>query len=140
MNPGSERLARREAEARLSGCLRHPDGTSARQLRLRAGRSAAAIWARFHVGIHRWRLKHVRWLMQVHLADASPHTRYQMWLAVRSLLRVTGRARFEHELRGPWVRPTGEPGSIRSGRPSRIAGVPASLPLPRSESSHDVPS
>ncbi|HLD67513.1 MAG TPA: hypothetical protein VJA19_15890 [Pseudomonas sp.] len=40
-----------------------------------------------------WQLKHVRWLLERHLQDQAPATRYYYQLTVRLILRRLGKER-----------------------------------------------
>ena len=125
MNPPNASAAREQATQRVRVSLRHPNTASARQLARRAGQLAERVWRRWQVGIHRWQGKHVRWLLEHELRHASPHTRYQYWLAARSLLRLVERSHLEAHLRGPWMRPTAIAGELKpSGRRARVRRNP----------------
>jgi len=69
-----------------------------------------------------WKAKHLRWALEVGLADHSARTRYHYWRTARALAAAMGRwPAWEPYLRGPWVRPSGEIGPLETGRPPRLA-------------------
>ncbi len=124
-NPSSQHAAAREARAllarRLPGSRR---GTVAAHL-ARADRIAASIWRRWQVGPHRWQLKHLRWYLAVQTTGLSTSTRYRHWLTARALILALGHGDdWLCRLGGPWVRPTGEPGRLRVGRPVARPSLP----------------
>jgi len=119
-NPATPQAAARQARAllakRLPGSRR---GTVAAHL-ARAERIGEAIWRRWQVGPYRWRVKHLRWYLTVGTRALTPSTRYRHWLTVRVLVEALAqRGDWLARLEGPWVRPTGEAGPLRSGRPRR---------------------
>lgn len=65
--------------------------------------------------------KHIRqYFMAGPVADMSPATRYEHWLSCRKLLQAIDK--FDHwipYLHGPWERPNGQKGPIKTGRPER---------------------
>lgn len=90
----------------------------------RAESIAEVIYRRWHVGIFQWQVKHLRWVLQHVCADLSPGRLYRFWLTVRILVCALGEEdSWLPQLRGPWVRPTGDgsPVDPRSGgRPTRL--------------------
>ena len=85
------------------------------------GYAAEVIWNKFEVGVHRWRLKHVRWYLSVVLADVTNNTRYQQWCALRDfIVYVRERPEWLDVLRGPWTDPKGKNQSRSAGGPQRI--------------------
>jgi len=67
---------------------------------------------------HQWQTKHLRWYLVEKAKHLTPNTRYRHWLTVRSLVLTLSMA--EHWLpllQGPWLRPTGEAGKLKTGRP-----------------------
>lgn len=84
----------------------------------RAELIAETIWRRWHVGPYQWQAKHLRWYLTEKTKHLTPNTRYRHWLTVRSLVLTLSTA--EHWLpllQGPWIRPTGEAGKLKAGRP-----------------------
>ena len=67
-----------------------------------------AIYRRFQVAPTKWRAKHLLYFFREYLADKSPSTKYQYWLAVRAALLGLNRYHdLEPHLRGPWCNPKG---------------------------------
>lgn len=106
MNPASARAAGREVELLARKQFKGTAKATFRRRIPRAGAIAQLIWIRWNVGIYRWQLKHVRWLLMHGLATQSLETRYQYWLCVRSLLQIVGKERWLPSLRGSWCWPT----------------------------------
>lgn len=78
-------------------------------------------------GIHehwKWKLKHLRWVLEHGLANRSPLTRYDYWLSVRLYAASRQKLKdWEPQLRGPWQNRSGEnraPGA--GGRPPNLPG------------------
>ena len=87
----------------------------------RAERIAEQIWRRWQVGPHQWQVKHLRWYLSVPAKAFTPGTRYRYWLTIRAL--VCALSRSEHwlvRLQGPWIRPTGQSGDLKTGRPAKL--------------------
>lgn len=108
------RIARDLLVRRLPGSRR---GTVKAHLQ-RAELIAETIWRRWHVGPYQWQAKHLRWYLVEKTNHLTPSTRYRHWLTVRSLVLTLSTA--EHWLpllQGPWIRPTGEAGKLKTGRP-----------------------
>ncbi len=84
---------------------------------------AAMIRERFGIrSVWQWRVKHVRWALEVGLRDLAPATRYRYFLTARYVAAALGRwADWEPHLHGPWTDPRGD-GSRRGpgGRPPRL--------------------
>lgn len=67
--------------------------------------------------------KHLRWVLDRHLADRSPATRYDYFRTCRAIASALGRwPDWKPYLHGPWVRPTGRSGPHGTGRPANLAG------------------
>ncbi len=84
---------------------------------------AALIEERFGVLPLRWKLKHIRWALEIGLTHLSASTRYDYWRSMRALLVATERSHWLALLHGCWETPTGEP--LRgggAGRPPKLAG------------------
>jgi len=87
----------------------------------RAELIAATIWCRWQVGPHQWQVKHLRWYLVEKTQHLTPSTRYRHWLTVRTLVFALQTA--EHwlpYLNGPWIRPSGERGELKTGRPPKL--------------------
>lgn len=117
-NPANQhqaaRIARDLLVRRLPGSRR---GTVKAHLQ-RAALIAESIWRRWQVGPYQWQAKHLRWYLTEQTKTLTPGTRYRHWLTVRLLVFALQTA--EHWLsllQGPWLRPTGESGKLKQGRP-----------------------
>ena len=67
-----------------------------------------------------WQLKHCRWLLENALRNRSPGTRYHYYRTLRLVIETTTNnwSNWQHQLQGPWVRPTGNSQKIKNtGRP-----------------------
>ena len=87
----------------------------------RAERITDKIWRRWQVGPHQWQVKHLRWYLTTQTNSFTPGTRYRYWLTIRALIYALGRE--EHwlvQLQGPWLRPTGQAGNLKLGRPAKL--------------------
>jgi hypothetical protein len=87
----------------------------------RGERIADRIWRRWQLGPHQWQVKHLRWYLTTQARAFSPGTRYRYWLTVRALVCALGKG--EHwlpQLQGPWVRPSGQAGQLKAGRPAKL--------------------
>ncbi len=120
-NPANQQQATRIARdllvRRLPGSRR---GTVRAHLQ-RAELIAETIWRRWQVGPYQWQAKHLRWYLVEKTKQLTPSTRYRHWLTVRLLVLTLSTA--EHWLpllQGPWVRPTGEAGKLKPGRPIKF--------------------
>ena len=120
MNPSSADMAGRQAYDLLRRRFRGASASTKRRRLRAAALVARMIWNRWHVGIRRWRQKHVRWYLSHALRDASPHTAYQHYLAVRDLISALGKEHWLLHIDGSWVRPTGESGNLKTGRPQTV--------------------
>lgn len=123
-NPANQRAAARQARdllaRRLPGSRR---GTVPAHL-ARAEHIADVIWRRWQVGPHRWRLKHVRWYLTEMPRSCAHSTRYRHWLTLRALILSLGHGNdWLGRLDGPWVRPTGRRGQLKTGRPMHKPGT-----------------
>ena len=124
--PANQRAAGQQARGLLARSLPGSRrGTVAAHL-ARASRIGELIWRRWQVGPYRWQVKHLRWYLEIRTQGLTPSTRYRHWLTVRGLVESLGRAEgWLPRLNGPWLRPTGEPGPLRIGRPPLRPGPPA---------------
>jgi hypothetical protein len=120
VNPSSAEAARRQAEQVVRLAMRGMRPATREQRIRRVGQVAEIIWSHWQVGIRRWQQKHVLWALDVNFGAATPHTRYQMWLAVRDAIRVLGKRDWERRLQGNWVRPTGAKGPLSRGRGAKV--------------------
>jgi len=117
-NPANQqqavRIARNLLVRRLPGSRR---GTVRAHLQ-RAELIAETIWRRWHVGPYQWQAKHLRWYLVEKTKQLTPSTRYRHWLTVRTLvLTLSTDEHWLPLLQGPWLRPTGEAGKLKTGRP-----------------------
>jgi hypothetical protein len=89
--------------------------------RSRAGIIAAKIWTQFQVGPEELRVKHLRWYLERATRDLSIWQRYRHWATVRVMVIALGHGTdWLGRLQGPWVRPSGEAGALRIGRPAKL--------------------
>jgi hypothetical protein len=115
--PANHRAAARIARSLLANRLPGSRRGSVRQHLARSGHIAQTIWRRWQVGPYQWRLKHLRWYLQERTGKYAKGTRYRHWLTVRLLILALDRDGWIEFLNGPWVRPTGERGALKVGRP-----------------------
>lgn len=119
--PANQQAAAGMAKAMLVRRLPGSRHGSVRAHLQRAERIAESIWRRWQVGPHQWQVKHLRWYLSVPASPFTPSTRYRYWLTIRNLVHALGRG--EHwlvQLQGPWIRPTGQSGELKSGRPAKL--------------------
>lgn len=110
------RIARNLLIRRLPGSQR---GTVRAHLQ-RAALIAETIWRRRQVGPYQWQVKHLRWYLVEKINHLTPSTRYRYWLTVRLLiLALSKEEEWLPRLDGPWVKPTGEAGTLKTGRPTK---------------------
>lgn len=90
----------------------------------RVRRMAILIWMRFQIGVYRWQVKNVRWVLEHGLSHLSPASRYDHWRSVEKAIVALGRENdWRPLLRGPWLRPTGDASPRKAtGRPPRLPG------------------
>lgn len=122
--PGSHAQAHMQAYTLLAKSL--PGAAKNRVLRAElAGRIAEEIWKRWQVGVWQWRLKHLQWYLDIHLAHAASCTRYNHWLSIRTVLLSLGQPALAEILakrkNATYLRPTGEAGKLGVGRPKKVA-------------------
>ena len=117
-NPANQQQAARIARdlliRRLPGSRK---GTVKPHLQ-RAELIAETIWQRWQVGPYQWQVKHLRWYLVEKTKHLTPGTRYRHWLTVHRLVLALPTP--EHglsQLKGPWLRPTGITGDLKTGRP-----------------------
>ena len=119
--PANQQAAASMARAMLVRRLPGSRRGSVRAHLHRAERIAEQIWRRWQVGPHQWQVKHLRWYLTTQTDSFTPGTRYRYWLTIRTLIYALGRN--EHwlvQLQGPWIRPTGRPGDLKTGRPAKL--------------------
>lgn len=118
-NPANQAGAARQARAMLARTLPGSRRGSVAGHLARAESIASLIWRRWQVGPYRWRLKHLRWYLTQATEALSPSTRSRHWLTGRVLIQCLGREDdWLPRLQGPWLRPTGERGVLKTGRPA----------------------
>jgi hypothetical protein len=121
MGAANPEQAAREARALLARALPGSRRGTVRGHLQRAERIGEVIWRRFQVSPRQWQVKHVRWYLEQALRDRAPTTRYDHWRTVRTLIHALGKAEaWTAHLRGPWLRPRGEPGPLGIGRPAKL--------------------
>jgi hypothetical protein len=69
-------------------------------------------------------LKHLRWFLVEKTNDCVSGTRYRYWLTVRLLIFALDHDGWVERLDGPWVRPSGERGELKAGRPAFLPSPP----------------
>ena len=119
--PANQQTAARAAHALLVRRLPGSRRGSVRAQLQRAARIADGIWRRWQLGPHQWQAKHLRWYLITQAGGFTPGTRYRYWLTVRALIYALGKG--EHwlpQLQGPWIRPSGQVGRLKAGRPSKL--------------------
>lgn len=69
-----------------------------------------------------WRAKHVRWALERGLSERSAASRYDYYRTVRVIAAALGHwPDWEPHLIGSWIRPTGERGAMKAGRPPKLS-------------------
>ena len=119
--PANQQTAGRAAHALLVRRLPGSRRGSVRAHLQRTAHIADGIWRRWQVGPHQWQVKHLRWYLITQAGGFTPGTRYRYWLTVRALIYALGKG--EHwlpQLQGPWIRPSGQVGRLKAGRPSKL--------------------
>jgi hypothetical protein len=87
----------------------------------RAACIAETIWRRWQVGPHQWQVKHLRLYLCTQTVVFTTGTRYRYWLTIRALVYALGRdENWLVQLQGPWIRPTGQSGDLKTGRPTKL--------------------
>jgi len=127
--PANHRIAGRQARSLLAKRLPGARRGTVRQHLARSQRIAELVWRRWHVGPGQWRLKHVRWYLLTRTAHLGSGTRYRHWLTVRLLIMALDKDDWIERLDGPWVRPNGERGALKPGRPPNLPTPPADWEL-----------
>jgi hypothetical protein len=121
--PANQQAAARHALALLARTLPGSRRGTVRAHLQRARHIADTIWRRWQVGPHQWQVKHLRWYLTTQLGPFTPSTRYRHWLTVRALIAALGKGdSWLPQLQGPWVRPTGQSGALKPGRPPKLPG------------------
>ncbi len=122
--PANQHSAAAQARALLLRSLPGSRRGTVRGHLVRAERIAESIWRRWRGGPYQWRLKHLRWLLVVKTADYTTGIRYRYWLTLRASIFALGReADWLPQLNGPWLRPTGQAGRLKPGRPPKLPSV-----------------
>lgn len=122
--PANHRMAAHQAKSLLTKRLPGSRRGTVRQHLARSQRIAELIWRRWHVGPGQWRLKHIRWYLLTRTAHLGSGTRYRHWLTVRLLIMALDKDGWIERLDGPWVRPNGERGALKPGRPPNLPSPP----------------
>jgi hypothetical protein len=87
----------------------------------RAELIGAAIYRRFQAGPYQTQAKHYRWYLETQTLNLTPSTRYRHWLTVRALISALNKKEsWMPLLKGPWIRPNGETGPLKPGRPPKL--------------------
>jgi len=122
--PANYRIAGLQAKSLLAKRLPGSRRGTVRQHLARSQRIAELIWRRWHIGPGQWRLKHLRWYLLARTAHLGSGTRYRHWLTVRQLIVALDKDGWIERLDGPWVRPNGERGALKPGRPPNLPTPP----------------
>jgi len=122
--PANPRVAARQARSLLANRLPGSRRGTVRQHLARSERIAQTIWRRWQVGPYQWQLKHLRWYLVEKTNDCVSGTRYRYWLTVRLLIFALDHDGWVERLGGPWVRPNGERGELKAGRPAFLPSPP----------------
>jgi len=122
---GNQWAAARQAKGLLAKRLPGSRRGTVRHHLVRAGHIASLIWRRWQVGPDQWRLKHLRWYLEEQTGQYTHGTRYRHWLTVRLLIMSLDYEDWIERLDGPWVRPSGVRGPLKSGRPILEPAPPA---------------
>lgn len=119
--PPNQRIAGRQTRDLLARTLR---GTAKQTLHTHLERAdcvGQTIWRHWQRGPYQWQVKHVRWYLTSQLTDLTPGTQYRYWLTVRALVFALGKeTHWVPHLNGPWLRPTGQRGTLKAGRPPKL--------------------
>jgi len=119
--PANHQTAVRAAHALLVRRLPGSRRGSVRAHLQRAERIADTVWRRWQVGPHQWQVKHLRWYLITQAGGFTPGTRYRYWLTVRALVYALGKDEYWlTQLQGPWIRPSGQTGTLKHGRPAKM--------------------
>lgn len=123
MSCANQNQAAREARALLIRSLPGSRHGSVKGHIKRAEHIAEKIWRRFQRGPHQWQQKDVRWFLTAVTSELASPSRYDYWRTVRVLLNALQKFEaWEPLLQGPWIRPTGERGAMKVGRPPKLPG------------------
>jgi len=119
--PANQQTAASAARALLVRRLPGSRRGSVRAHLQRAMRISDRIWRRWQVGPHQWQVKHLRWYLVIEAREFAPGTRYRYWLTIRALVHVLSQDEYWlPQLQGPWVRPSGQAGRLKMGRPAKL--------------------
>ena len=120
-NPANQQAAARIARTLIKHRLPGSRKTTVRSHLQRAELIADQVWRRFQVGPYQWQAKHLRWYLTSQTCGYTPSTRYRHWLTVRALTVALEKVEsWLPHLQGPWVRPTGKGGKLKTGRPAKL--------------------
>lgn len=120
-SPPNQTAAARQARDLLVRTLPGSRRGTVRAHLQRARLIAELIWRRWQAGPHQWRVKHLRWYLNTCTSQYAPGTRYRHWLTIRALVVALGRDEaWSPHLQGPWLRPTGQGGVLKTGRPPKL--------------------
>ncbi len=105
MNPSSNKAAAWQARELFQRHYRGASHATKKRRHAIAAAIADSIWRKWHVGIYRWRQKHLKWYLSVRLRDCSRHSQYQHYLVARKMIRILGHDSWLDRLDGNWSRP-----------------------------------
>lgn len=67
---------------------------------------AEAVRLRWNVNPNNWKVKHLRWFLEVRISDRAPGTKYRYFRYLREVLIFQNRwDDWSGYLRGPWCKP-----------------------------------
>lgn len=119
--PSNQNQAARQAKDLLARTLPGSRRGSIRSHLQRAEHITDTIWRRWQVGPHQWQVKHVRWYLTEKTTLYTPGTRYRHWLTMRALVVALSKENdWLPQLQGSWLRPTGQSGELKYGRPPKL--------------------
>ena len=88
MRPANQQQAIRHMEHLLNRKIKGNRQTRVKEHLNRARCIATAIWARFQVGPYQYKLKHLRWYMEVCTRNLAPNTCYRYWLTIKKIVHA----------------------------------------------------
>lgn len=87
----------------------------------RAELIGTAIYRRFQAGPYQAKVKHYCWYLETQTCALTPSTRYRHWLTVRAIISALSKLEdWMPLLKGSWIRPEGESGELKPGRPPKM--------------------
>ncbi len=104
MRPANIHQAKAQMTHLLGRKLTGNRKTRVREHTRRGQQISDAIWRRFQVGPYQYRLKHLRWYLDIQTKELKPATRYRHWLTVQNIVQTLNKdADWFNSLKGPWM-------------------------------------